>query len=142
MGARERRAAKHGYRYKRTESHAQFDLNNIVNYATPGYATAVFVSAQGVERIRTTAESHRRIAIIEVMGRHSGYIALGTAYGQPDIVLVPEIAPDLELLVERVKHFTTCKKTSSSSAAKASWTNRAANSARKPNPPTRRATWF
>ena len=96
--------AKQGFRYKRTESHAQFDLNNIVNYATPGYATAVFVSAQGVERIRTTAESHRRIAIIEVMGRHSGYIALGTAYGQPDIVLVPEIAPDLEALVARVKH--------------------------------------
>ena len=64
--------------------------NHIVNYVTPGYATAVFVSAQGVERIRTTAESHRRIAIIEVMGRHSGYIALGTAYGQPDIILVPE----------------------------------------------------
>ena len=56
----------------------------------PGYATAVFVSAAGVQRIRTTAESHRRIAIIEVMGRHSGYIALGAAYGQPDIMLVPE----------------------------------------------------
>ena len=62
----------------------------MVNYVTPGYATAVFVSAEGVRRIRTTAESHRRIAIVEVMGRHSGYIALGTAYGQPDIMLVPE----------------------------------------------------
>ena len=103
-------AAKHGFRYKRTESHTQFDLNHIVNYATPGYATAVFVSAQGVERIRTTAESHRRIAIIEVMGRHSGYIALGTAYGQPDIVLVPEVAPDLEMLVERVKHLYDLQK--------------------------------
>src|SRR6185295_16774736 len=76
--------APHGYRYARTPSSAVFDLNQIVNYATPGYATAVLVTAQGVERIRTTAESHRRIAIIEVMGRHSGYIALGTAYGQPD----------------------------------------------------------
>jgi len=70
---------KAGYRYKRTESRAVFDLNHLVNYVTPGYATAVFVSAQGVERIRTTAESHRRIAIIEVMGRHSGFIALGSA---------------------------------------------------------------
>ncbi|HEX3890855.1 MAG TPA: 6-phosphofructokinase [Verrucomicrobiae bacterium] len=103
-------AAKHGYRYKRTESHTQFDLNQIVNYVTPGYATSVFVSAGGVERIRTTAESHRRIAIIEVMGRHSGYIALGSAYGQPDIILVPEIAPDLELLVERVKHLYDLQK--------------------------------
>ena len=89
---------------------AVFDLDQIVNYATPGYATAVFVAAQGVERIRTTAESHRRIAIIEVMGRHSGYIALGTAYGQPDIILVPEHPLDIELLVERVKHLYDLQK--------------------------------
>ena len=91
-------------------SSAVFDLNQIVNYATPGYATAVLVTAQGVERIRTTAESHRRIAIIEVMGRHSGYIALGTAYGQPDIILVPEHPLDMELLVERVKHLYDLQK--------------------------------
>ena len=96
-------AAKSGYYYKRANSNAVFDLDHIVNYVTPGYATAVFVSATGVDRIRTTAESHRRIAIIEVMGRHSGYIALGTAYGRPDIILLPEQPLDLELLVERVK---------------------------------------
>jgi len=82
---------------------AEFDLSQIVNYATPGYATAVMVSAQGIERIRTTAESHRRIAIIEVMGRHSGYLALGSAYGQPDIVLIPEHPLDLEHMIDRVK---------------------------------------
>jgi 6-phosphofructokinase len=103
-------AAKSGFRYKRAASNAVFDLGQIVNYVTPGYATAVFVSAQGVERIRTTAESHRRIAIIEVMGRHSGYIALGTAYGRPDMILVPEHAPDLELLAERVKHLYDLQK--------------------------------
>jgi 6-phosphofructokinase 1 len=103
-------AAKHGYRYTRTSSTAVFDLNQVVNYATPGYATAVLVTAQGVERIRTTAESHRRIAIIEVMGRHSGYIALGTAYGQPDIILVPEHPLDMELLVERVKYLYDLQK--------------------------------
>jgi ATP-dependent phosphofructokinase / diphosphate-dependent phosphofructokinase len=103
-------SAKHGFRYKRAETNAVFSLDHIINYATPGYATAVYVSAQGVERIRTTAESHRRIAIIEVMGRHSGYIALGSAYGQPDIVLVPEIAPDLELLVAYVKHLYDLQK--------------------------------
>src|SRR5580692_7825793 len=98
------------YHYTRTPSSAVFDLNQIVNYATPGYATAVLVTAQGVERIRTTAESHRRIAIIEVMGRHSGYIALGTAYGQPDMILVPEHPVDLEHLVERVKHIYDLQK--------------------------------
>ncbi len=101
---------KCGFRYKRTESRAVFDLDQIVNYATPGYATAVFVSASGVERIRTTAESHRRIAIVEVMGRHSGYLALGSTYGRPDIVLVPEHPLDLERLVERVKHIYDLQK--------------------------------
>jgi ATP-dependent phosphofructokinase / diphosphate-dependent phosphofructokinase len=91
------------FNYKRRESRADFNLDYLVNYVTPGYATAVFVSASGVERVRTTAESHRRIAIIEVMGRHSGYIALGSAYGRPDIVLVPEVPLDLNRLVERIK---------------------------------------
>lgn len=103
-------AGKGAFGYKRAESNVIFDLSQIVNYATPGFATAVYVSASGVERIRTTAESHRRIAIIEVMGRHSGYIALATAYGQPDIILVPENPVDLEKLAERVKHLYDLQK--------------------------------
>jgi len=99
-----------GFRYKRTASRALFDPEHMVNYVTPGYATAVFVTASGIERIRTTAESHRRIALIEVMGRHSGYIALGSAYGRPDIVLVPEHPLDLEHLAERVKHIYDLQK--------------------------------
>src|SRR5262249_7925771 len=75
----------------------------LINYATPGYATSVFVSVEGVQRIRTTAESHRRIAIVEVMGRHAGYIALGTAYGQPDMILVPENPINTLRIVERVR---------------------------------------
>jgi 6-phosphofructokinase 1 len=102
--------AAQGYQYKRTSSDAAFSLDHIVNYATPGYASAVMVSAQGVERIRTTAESHRRIAIIEVMGRQSGYIALGTAYGQPDIILIPEYPLNMELLIARVKHLYDLQK--------------------------------
>ncbi len=103
-------SAKSGFVYKRAQSDAVFDLDQIVNYATPGFATAVFVSASGVERIRTTAESHRRIAIVEVMGRHAGYLALASAYGRPDIILVPEHAPDLEELAERVKHIYDLQK--------------------------------
>ncbi len=91
-----------GYVYRRGPSRIRFDLEQMVNYVTPGFATSVFVSASGVQRIRTTAESHRRIAIIEVMGRHSGYLALGTAYGQPDIVLVPESPLNIDRLVDRV----------------------------------------
>lgn len=75
---------------------------DMINYVTPGFATSVFVSAQGIQRLRTTAESHRRIAIIELMGRHSGFLALGSAYGQPDIILVPESPLNPDALVERV----------------------------------------
>ena len=99
-----------GFQYVRRPSRTQFDLQQMVNYVTPGYATAVFVSAGGVERIRTTAESHRRIAIIEVMGRHSGYLALGTAYGQPDILLVPEHPLNIELMLERIKEIYELQK--------------------------------
>ena len=99
-----------GFVYKRVPTDAVFDLDQMVNYATPGYATAVMVTAQGVERVRTTAESHRRIAIIEVMGRQSGYIALGTAYGQPDIILLPEYPLNMDLVVERVKYLYDLQK--------------------------------
>lgn len=93
----------------------EFELDEMVNFVTPGYATAVFVSAASIQRIRTTAESHRRIAIIEVMGRDCGMIALGTAYGQPDMILITESAIDPDALVERVvsildvqKHAVLC----------------------------------
>ncbi len=103
-------SAKGGFCYKRAESRSVFDLGQIVNYVTPGYATAVYVSASAIERIRTTAESHRRIAIVEVMGRHSGYIALGSAYGRPDLILVPESPVDIDLLAERVKEIYDLQK--------------------------------
>lgn len=78
-------------------------LNDIVNYATPGFATAVFVVVQSIDRIRTTAESHRRVAVVEVMGRKSGYIAAGSAYAQPDVILIPEVPVDLDRLAERIR---------------------------------------
>ena len=103
-----------GYRYKKRHER-DFELDEMVNYATPGYATAVYVSSQSVERIRTTAESHRRVSIIEVMGRDCGMIALGASYGQPDIILIPESPVDPDPLVERVlavldvqKHAVLC----------------------------------
>ena len=90
------------FTYARTTSDRPIDLDDIVNYVTPGFATAVFVAAGGIERVRTTAESHRRIAIIEVMGRESGYIALGSAYGQPDFILPPEHPVEVGTLVDKV----------------------------------------
>ncbi len=102
----------HGYRYTRTPLRASkgFHLDQMVNYVTPGYATAVFVSNRGIQCIRSTAESHRRVAIIEVMGRHSGYIALGAAFGQPDILLVPGHPINVDLVVHRVKQIYELQK--------------------------------
>ncbi len=104
--------APHGYRYARTPLRTSkgFHLDQMVNYVTPGYATAVFVSNRGIQCIRSTAESHRRVAIIEVMGRHSGYIALGAAFGQPDILLVPEHPINVDLVVDRVKQIYELQK--------------------------------
>jgi 6-phosphofructokinase 1 len=90
-----------GYRYVKKPGR-DFGLDEMISYVTPGFATAVYVSSMAVERIRTTAESHRRIAIIEVMGRDCGMIALGSAFGQPDMILVPESPLDPDPLVEKV----------------------------------------
>ena len=99
-----------GYRYRQGTSSTRFSLDGMINYVTPGYATAVYVSVAGVQRVRTTAESHRRIAIVEVMGRHSGHIALGAAYGQPDIILVPEVPVQIPALVKRVEELYELQK--------------------------------
>lgn len=103
-------AATSDKHYRKLASRKDIELDEIINYATPGFATSVFVVTQGVTRIRTTAESHRRIAIVEVMGRESGYIALGSAYGQPDIILIPEVPLNLEHLLERVRELYDLQK--------------------------------
>lgn len=59
---------------------------------TFGFQTAVAVATDAVDRLHTTAESHDRVMILEVMGRHAGWIALYSGLaGGADIILVPEI---------------------------------------------------
>ena len=66
-----------------------------------GFDTAVNVVTEAVDRLRTTAESHRRIIVVETMGRHSGWIACfsGMAVGA-DFILVPEVPIDLPRLID------------------------------------------
>jgi 6-phosphofructokinase 1 len=99
-----------GFEYEYHQGRKDFGLEEIVNYATPGYATSVFVVAQGLQRIRTTAESHRRIGIVEVMGRQSGFISIGSAYGQPDIILIPEVPLDIERMKHRIRELYDLQK--------------------------------
>lgn len=65
-----------------------------------GFDTAVNVVTEAVDRLRTTAESHRRIMVVETMGRHSGWIACfaGMAAGA-DYILVPEVPIELPHLI-------------------------------------------
>ena len=68
---------------------------------TIGFDTAVNTAIEAVDRIRDTADSHNRLFFIEVMGRHSGYIALHTAIGSgAESVLIPEVDMDLDRLTE------------------------------------------
>lgn len=71
---------------------------------TFGFDTAVARVADAVQNLRTTAESHRRVMVLEVMGRHTGWLALhGAVAGGADAVLIPEIPFDGDLLARFVK---------------------------------------
>ncbi|MDE1920239.1 MAG: ATP-dependent 6-phosphofructokinase [Candidatus Omnitrophica bacterium] len=71
---------------------------------TFGFDTAVHVATEGIDRLHTTAESHHRIMILEVMGRTAGWIALyaGLA-GGGDVILIPEIPYDVGRVVRHIK---------------------------------------
>jgi len=70
---------------------------------TIGFDTAVNTALEAIDRIRDTAESHRRIFVVEVMGRHAGFIALSVGVGGgADAVLVPEIPADMPAIVRMV----------------------------------------
>ena len=58
---------------------------------TFGFQTAVQIASDAIDRLHTTAESHDRVIVVEVMGRHAGWIAIYSGMaGGADIVLVPE----------------------------------------------------
>jgi len=71
---------------------------------TFGFDSAVFVATEAIDRIHSTAQSHHRVMIVEVMGRNTGWIALysGVA-GGGDIILIPEIPYDINIIADKVK---------------------------------------
>lgn len=71
---------------------------------TFGYNTAVSVATEAIDRLHTTAETHNRILVLEVMGRFAGWIALESAIsGGADIALIPEIPYDINKAAEAIK---------------------------------------
>lgn len=78
------------------------DLN--ATDVTFGFNTAVDVATEALDRLHTTAESHHRVMILEVMGRNVGWIALHSGLaGSADVILIPEIAYDINKVVEKIE---------------------------------------
>jgi 6-phosphofructokinase 1 len=74
---------------------------------TFGYNTAVNVATEALDRLHSTAEAHRRVMILEVMGRHAGWIALSAGMaGGADVILIPEIPYRLEKVVQKIEQRT------------------------------------
>ncbi len=75
---------------------------------TFGFDSAVYVATEAIDRLHTTASSHHRVMVIEVMGRYAGWIALHSGLaGGADVILIPEIPFSWEAVFERVIHRST-----------------------------------
>jgi ATP-dependent phosphofructokinase / diphosphate-dependent phosphofructokinase len=70
---------------------------------TFGFDTAVNTALEAIDRLHTTAESHDRVIVIEVMGRHAGFIALHAGLaGTADVILIPEIPYELSKVCDKI----------------------------------------
>jgi 6-phosphofructokinase 1 len=78
--------------------------NDIVGTdVTFGFNTAVQIATDAIDRLHTTAESHDRVMVVEVMGRHSGWIATHAGIaGGASVVLIPEIPFDIDEVCQRI----------------------------------------
>jgi ATP-dependent phosphofructokinase / diphosphate-dependent phosphofructokinase len=71
---------------------------------TFGFDTAVNIATEAIDRLHTTAESHHRIVVVEVMGRHAGWIALHSGLaGGANVILIPEQPFDIDRVVDHVE---------------------------------------
>src|SRR6478736_3941191 len=72
---------------------------------TFGFDTAVNIATEAIDRLHTTAESHRRVLVVEVMGRHAGWIALHSGLaGGANVILIPEQPFDITKVCEYLLH--------------------------------------
>ena len=72
--------------------------------ATFGFDTAVSTATDALDKLHTTAESHERVMVVEVMGRYAGWIALNSGVsGSADVILIPEIPFDIEKVCQKIR---------------------------------------
>src|SRR6476619_5467137 len=71
---------------------------------TFGFDTAVTIATEAIDRLHTTAESHNRVMVVEVMGRHAGWIAVMSGIaGGADVILIPEQPMTVEAACEELR---------------------------------------
>jgi 6-phosphofructokinase 1 len=71
---------------------------------TFGFMTALDIATEALDRLHTTAESHDRVMVLEVMGRHAGWIALHSGVsGGADVILIPEIPFSMEQVAQKIR---------------------------------------
>jgi 6-phosphofructokinase 1 len=76
---------------------------------TFGFVTALDIATEALDRLHTTAESHDRVMILEVMGRHAGWIALHSGIaGGADVILIPEIPFTMEAVARKIRERDAC----------------------------------
>lgn len=76
---------------------------NATDY-TFGFDTAVNIATEAIDRLHSTAASHERVLVVEVMGRHAGWIALHSGLaGGADYILIPEVPFDINDIIDAVK---------------------------------------
>lgn len=72
---------------------------------TFGFNSSIEVVSEALDRLKTTANAHQRMMVVEVMGRHAGWIALeGGLAGSADVILLPEIPFDLDIVIQSIKN--------------------------------------
>ncbi len=71
---------------------------------TIGFDTALGIATEAIDRLHSTAHSHHRIIVVEVMGHNAGWLALGSGLaGGADVILIPEVPYDVEVVAESIR---------------------------------------
>jgi ATP-dependent phosphofructokinase / diphosphate-dependent phosphofructokinase len=103
LGVATRLHAEHGYPVVGVPKTIDNDLS-ATDY-TFGFDTAVQVATEAIDRLHTTAEAHNRVMVVEVMGRHTGWIAVTSGIaGGADVILIPEHPITVEEACEEIRH--------------------------------------
>jgi phosphofructokinase-like protein len=103
LGVASRLHGEHGYPVVGVPKTIDNDLSG-TDY-TFGFDTAVWIATEAIDRLHTTAESHNRVMVVEVMGRHTGWIAVMSGIaGGADMILIPEEPLTVEQACAELQH--------------------------------------